>query len=257
VREAVRREPPARAGHAVGRWRLVDLRGAVPALAGYSLSGLSRLLKRLGIRLKRGRLRVHSPDPAYAAKKARVERALALARAHPGRVGLAYGDEASCHRQPTLADAWSPVGEEPTAELSHRANTRHRVCGALDAVSGRVLRVERGRITVAALKAFLRALRAADPGRYLFLVWDNWPVHKHPEVLVEARAQRIHILWLPTYAPWLNPIEKLWRWLKQEALHRHRLADDWEGLKRAAGAFLDRFAHGSDDLLRYVGLCPH
>ena len=27
---------------------------------------------------------------------------------------------------------------------------------------------------------------------------------------------RIEPVWLPTYAPWLNPIEKLWRWLRQE-----------------------------------------
>ncbi len=60
---------------------------------------------------------------------------------------------------------------------------------------------------------------------------------------------------LPTYAPWLNPIEKLWHWLKQEVLHHHSLADDWEGLKAAVAAFLARFAHGSSALLRDVGLC--
>jgi transposase len=250
------RQEPATHGLARARWRLADVRAAAPALAGYTLGGVSRALRRLGVRLKRGRLRLHGPDPAYADKVARIGRARALARAHPTRVALYDGDEVSCHRQPTLAGRWFPRGEEPTAALSHRANTRHRVAGALEAATGRVVRVAGSKTGVAKLRQFLRALRAADPDRYLFLVWDNWPVHAHPEVLAEAARLRIRLLWLPTYAPWENPIEKLWRLLKQTVLHHHARADDWEGLKAAIAAFLDRFEHGSTDLLRYVGLLP-
>ena len=181
---------------------------------------------------------------------------MALARAHPARVALYYGDEASLHRQPTLAGRWFPRGEEPTTDRSHRADTRHRLCAALDAVGGRVVATAGSRVTVAHLRRFLRALRAADPDRYVLLVWDNWPVHAHPDVLAEAARLRIRLLWLPTYAPWLNPIEKLWRRLRQEVVHCHRLSDDWDGLKAAAAAFLARFASPAPDLLRYVGLSP-
>ncbi|MGQ9628202.1 MAG: transposase [Anaerolineae bacterium] len=38
------------------------------------------------------------------------------------------------------------------------------------------------------------------------------------------------MLCLPTYASWFNPIEKLWRWLKQDVLHLHRLNEDWQAL---------------------------
>ena len=72
----------------------------------------------------------------------------------------------------------------------------------------------------------------------------------------QASDLGIHILWLPTYAPWTNPIEKLWRWLRQEVIHCHRRADHWEGLKAAVTGCLDAFADGSTDLLRYVGLLP-
>jgi transposase len=59
---------------------------------------------------------------------------------------------------------------------------------------------------------------------------------------------------LPTYAPWLNPIEKLWRWRKGDVLKQHRLAADWHALRQRVNAFLDQFATGSRALLRYVGL---
>lgn len=65
-------------------------------------------------------------------------------------------------------------------------------------------------------------------------------------------------MYLPTYAPWLNPIEKLWRWLCQEVLHLHRLADRRDQLQRTVDGFLGQFAEphtaACQALLRYVGL---
>jgi hypothetical protein len=66
----------------------------------------------------------------------------------------------------------------------------------------------------------------------------------------------IQLLPLPTYASWLNPIEKLWRGLRAEVTHLHRQADDLPALRARADAFLDRYADGSADLLRNVGLRP-
>jgi transposase len=109
---------------------------------------------------------------------------------------------------------------------------------------------------VKGLKEFLKELRAAYPEKLLVLVWDNWTVHRHPQVLAEAARLKIHIKWLPTYAPWTNPIEKLWRWLKQELLHHHHKADQWEELKAQVVEFLNQFKEGSTQLLHYVGLLP-
>ena len=67
----------------------------------------------------------------------------------------------------------------------------------------------------------------------------------------------IEILQLPTYAPWTNPIEKLWRWVRQSVLHLHRLSDDWEPLKNKVIAFMTQFKDGSQALLHYVGLLPN
>ena len=48
---------------------------------------------------------------------------------------------------------------------------------------------------------------------------------------LEAQAQ-IAVPFLPTYAPWLNPIEKVWRWLKQSVLYAHPWCDDFRELQR-------------------------
>ena len=66
----------------------------------------------------------------------------------------------------------------------------------------------------------------------------------------------IKILQLPTYAPWTNPIEKLWRWVRQTVIHLHGLSDDWDTLKQRVCDFILSFRRGSNELLRYVGLLP-
>ena len=91
--------------------------------------------------------------------------------------------------------------------------------------------------------------------RHIYVIQDNWSIHQHPDVVTAlAKFPRLEPIWLPTYAPWLNPIEKLWRWLRQDVLKLHRLAGDWPALRQRVRAFLDQFAAGSHDVLRYVGL---
>lgn len=249
-------QAPERFALARARWRLVDLRQALPWLAHYTLAGLWQALRRLGGRPKRGRLSLHSPDGHYEQKVFAVAQAVAVARRHPARVRVLYADEVSFYRQPTLAPVAYPRGEEPTAPLAHAANTRHRLSGALDVVSGQVHYTSGAKMGGAGLCQFLRRLRAAYPTQILVLVWDNWPVHRHADVLALAAQLHIHLLWLPTYAPWTNPIEKLWRWLKQTLSHFHHHADHWDQLTAASHAFLDQFAEGSTALLHYVGLLP-
>lgn len=87
------------------------------------------------------------------------------------------------------------------------------------------------------------------------MIQDNWNIHSHPDVLASlAEHPRLLPIWLPTYAPWLNPIEKLWRWLRQDVLKLHRCVTEWEPLRQMVRDFLDQFHRGSPHLLRYVGL---
>jgi transposase len=272
-------------GHDRTRWTL-DLLGATcDWLADYSRSGIGRVLAELDIVLCRARDHVHSPDPEYAAKRAAIDACVALARASDGQVTTLFLDEVTLHRQPTLASAYAARGPtQPLAERSRRSDTLTRVVATLDAADGRVRMARRSHITVATLVAFYQTLVAAYPeAERLYVVQDNWPVHAHPDLLVALAPQEspfafprpanwpdapsaaatrrwrtlqlpIQLVPLPTYASWLNPIEKLWRWLRQDVGHLHRWADDLPAFRAAIDAFLHRFAHGSPALLRYTGL---
>lgn len=105
----------------------------------------------------------------------------------------------------------------------------------------------------------MQTVNAAYPtAERLYVALDNWPVHFHPALRTAlAATTRIRLLRLPTYAPWTNPVERVWRKLAQEVLHLHRHTDDWPGLCAQVQAWLDAALLPSEALLRYTGLlCP-
>lgn len=278
----VRRSPSA-FGFTNSRWRLAQLLESCDWLRLGSLPGLSQLLHRLGIRYKRGRDYVHSPDAHYWDKLDLLERRRLRAYYAPERYVFLYLDQFTYYRQPSLARAFEAAGhQQPLARRSWAKNNAFRILAALNALTGQVTYRQRRHTDVPCLAAFWSDVRQAYPGaEEIYVVVDNWPVLFHPDVLAplqeqhlpwppyvpphwptqpsgEVPAERlpIQLLCLPTYASWLNPIEKLWRWLNQEVLHLHRLSDDWPALRQAIADVLDGFAVGSESLLRYVGLWP-
>jgi transposase len=196
------------------------------------------------VRRTYGRWAQHSPDLAWSG------RAAARARAAPAEVRVLYADAVTLVRQPSLADVYAPRGYQPTVPLTTQPNDTYRSCGALDLVSGQVTWLGAQSVGVDRLKRFLRKLRGTSPAQQRFLVCDNGPVHQHPAVLAVAAELGIELVWLPTYAPWTNPIEKLWRQLKQAVLQSHRLVAHWPELKAPVAAFLNPFIDGSAVLLR-------
>jgi transposase len=250
--------PPRAAGVDRARWTLAALRTAVAWLGRLTDAGASRLLRRLGVRYRRGQAHLHSPDPAYRAKMAAVVDARIAAVDRPGAVVFLYQDEFTACRRPSVARAWHEAGGPGRpAELGQAANTERRLIGALDAVTGRLTCWPRAHADVDTLIGFYRAVAAAYPDAgVIYVAQDNWPVHFHERVLAAVGPLRVRLLRLPTYAPWTNPIEKVWRRLKQELLHQHDFGDDWAALKAALARWLGRWSEGSLDLLHYVGLYP-
>lgn len=229
----------------------------MPWLRGYSLPGVCKALQRLKVKRKQGRLSVHSPDPQYLTKMRWIHRACARASLHPAQEVVLYVDELSFYRRPELTGGgvYYPTGEEPVFRVAPGYNTRYRLGGAMDMLSGKVIWVEGKIVGVDALGLLLSRVRHSyGEVMRISVIWGNWPVHYQQDVLAKASELNIELLWLPTYAPWTNPIEKLWRWLKQSVLHNHQLAAHFELLKEQARTFLNRFAEGSPDLLRYIGL---
>jgi hypothetical protein len=236
------------------RWTLDTIRATFDWLRDYSLSGVWRQLQRLDLRLRSARVQQFSPDPQYADKVLDLEMALWEARRYPDRVVALFLDQMGFARWPDPAPDWA--GAAPVADRHGSKQGLWRTMGALNALTGQVTYVDGyivGRAKVIA--CYQRLVEAYPAAERIYAIQDNWSIHKHPDVLAALQQwPQIEPVWLPTYAPWLNPIEKLWRWLKQDVLKLHRLAEDWKAVRDRVRQFLDQFAHGSQRLLEYVGL---
>lgn len=104
------------------------------------------------------------------------------------------------------------------------------VFGAYDWATGYVSHTTTARKNSDAFVAFLEHLIAEFPHQKLILVMDNASYHRSAtaRAALSVFADRIHVIWLPKYSPFLNPIERFWLHLKQfvTANHLHRSLDD-------------------------------
>ena len=252
--EAARQEVAvAESGPAPSRWTLRTLRGSVEWLTGDTLRGVWRVLHACGLGGHASCARLFSPAPAYRRKGRRLHRWLRHAARHPDPVGALFLDECGYQRWPEVAPTW---GLEATVAQRAGNHQPWRTLGVLTAVTGQVNYWEGSLVGRQPVGKFSTQLARAYPAvDLLYVIQDNWNLHPHPDVLAAlARSPRLTPVWLPTYAPWLNPIEKLWRWLRQDVLKMHRWVEDWPRVTQRVHDFLEQFAPGSHDLLRSVGL---
>jgi putative transposase len=64
------------------------------------------------------------------------------------------------------------------------------------------------------------------------------------------------LLYLPTYSPWLNPIEMLWRQFRREVTHCE-LFVSVNALIEASLAFFRRYNTHPQKVLSLIGATPH
>ena len=84
----------------------------------------------------------------------------------------------------------------------------------------------------------LRAVRFKHPkADKIHLILDNAPYNKSSPVRELSRELGINIMYLPPYSPNLNPIERLWKFMKGEVM-ANRYFPDVETFQRELMLFL-------------------
>jgi transposase len=100
---------------------------------------------------------------------------------------------------------------------------RYNVLGALNAVTHELVRVtNRATITAESVCDLLRKIAALGLTVPITLVLDNARYQHCELVKTLAKSLGIELLFLPSYSPNLNLIERLWKFIKKEVLNcRH------------------------------------
>jgi transposase len=220
-------------------------------------------LARMGVRWRRAKEWITSPDPEYARKKARRDRLIRLARRHPEWL-LGFADEVWWSR---LAHPALYTWQEDAQPLRLIEQTVARddpdpkalACYGLlarwwDTAQHRSedlwLRFVEGRPVSAVTSAFLAwcAERAQEYGkRAVLVIWDNaswhdsqivrtWVRQHNWQVKQSGHGVRLVVCYLPTKSPWLNPIEPKWLHGKKRVAEPARLLSAQELEDRVCAA---------------------
>jgi transposase len=154
---------------------------------------------------------------------------------------LVFVDEAGVTTAMVRSHARAPRGQRAYGTAPAGRWRRLTVLGALaaDGVAG-AMSIERATDTAVFLafldRVLIPALRTAKPDAVV--VMDNLSPHKAPAVRQRLEAAGFELIYLPRYAPELNPIEPLWA--KVKAALRAAVARTVGALEAALADALDR-----------------
>lgn len=102
---------------------------------------------------------------------------------------------------------------------------RYNVLGAWNAVTRQLIRVSNtSRVSCDTMIELLHQIATQTTGA-VTVVLDNARYQRCAAVKAEAKRLKIKLLFLPSYSPNLNPIERLWKFTKKKALRGKHYPD--------------------------------
>lgn len=161
-----------------------------------------------------------------------------------------FMDEARFGQQGTTTRMWARTGSRPTAVKQTRYEWVY-LYAAVEPATGASVALQAPNINTGTMNVFLKML-AADlgPRDHAVLIMDQAGWHKARKLVV---PDNITILYLPPYSPELNPVERLWAYMRSHYLS-NRAYDGYDHLLDASAQAWQQL---TPELLRSVCACPY
>jgi transposase len=207
---AILRGVPRACGWCRTRWSCATVALELQARRGIRVSAetVRRWLHEVGWEWKRAKLVAKDDDPWRVEKLARIRLAFEQLRAG---AALFFADELDISLLPKVGYQWMPKGAQVEV-MTPGTNEKRYLAGALDITTGTLVHcVWYSKVTGLFLD-LLKTLDQTYPPRAfsrLVVVADNAQIHHATEVAQWLAAHpRFELLYLPTYCPRANPIER-------------------------------------------------
>jgi transposase len=242
---------PVEDGYEFTTWTVPLLNEHLKQKLGLEVSDetVRRALRRLEFVWRRPRWAISYEDPRFDERMEAIEAALERAQGRADGPTVLFEDEAMFRRLPPLRAMWMRRGEQARVEVPD-SNGKFALYGVLNPLTGETFTAPYPKAKSPYTEAFLDRLMEELQGKVV-LIWDqaSWHTSQAVEAVI-ARYERLEVLLLPKRAPEENPIEDLWRHLKQ--IVAANLERSLDALKAAIVRF---FACRSEtDILRMTGL---
>ena len=234
---------------------------AMARKSGLSTSSVQRIWRAFGLQPHRTETFKLSTDPLFIDK---VRDIVGLYVSPPDHALVLCLDEKS---QMQALDRTQPLlplslGQAERRNHDYKRHGTTALFAALDIATGHILGRCYRRHRAVEFRRFLDAIDAAvPPDLDIHLVMDNYATHKAPAIKAWfAKRPRYHIHFTPTYASWLNQVERWFALLTERQIRRgvHRSVKE---LEDAVAAFIAnhnaapkpfRWTKSADDILRSI-----
>jgi transposase len=249
-------EGPVKAGFSGACWRSPMIQQVIYDRFGvfYNVFYISQLLKNLGFSYQKAAFVSAHLDAGKRNAWCTTTWPQILRLTNERKALLLFGDEASFPQGGTLTYTWARRGQQPKVKTSGKRKG-YKVFGLIDYFTGRLFyHGQEGRLNSAAYITFLtRVLEHTTQS--IGLIQDGAKYHTSAETkaFFAQQAARLQVFQLPTYSPDYNPIEKLWKKLKQQDTHLHYFPT-FEALTEKVEQALLKFAHAPAEVLALCNL---
>jgi len=154
----------------------------------------------------------------------------AIAVAHPGkRVTLWFQDEARIGQKGRVCHRWWPRGQRPPGLCDQRYAWVH-IFAAVRPATGEDFALVLPHVSAAAMSEFLRRFAATRPANeHVIMVLDGAGWHDRRAIRI---PDNVSLVTLPPYSPELNPVERVWLYLR-EAYLSLRLLNNYDAIVEA------------------------
>lgn len=189
-----------------------------------SKASVCRLLGQMGLTPQRPVWRAYQQKGVDVEKWLKTEYPRIRMLAKRCNAQIFFGDEAGVRSDHHAGTTWARKGQTPVVS-STGARFGLNLISAVSAQGGFRFMTVKGRVTAREFIAFIRRLLAGMK-RPVFLIVDGHPTHKAKMVkrFVATLKKRFRLFYLPPYSPELNPDERVWNDLKNNAVGRQAIA---------------------------------
>ena len=215
----------------------------------YSAAYIAQLLKNLGYSFRKAGFVAGRKD-AEPRRKWLEETWPEIARlAKKKKSQILFGDEASFPQWGSLTRTWSKRGRQRESKTSG-IRKGYKVLGFIDYFTGRFFSMgHEGRLNSEVCERFIRGILSRTR-KHTILIQDGASYHtgKAMKLFFEKRSKRLAVYQLPSYSPDYNPIEKLWKKIKEKEIHLHYFPT-FDPLKKKVNEALLHFGDMKEQIL--------
>lgn len=201
----------------------------------YTIAGLTHWLKRNRFSYKKPKL-----VPGKADKEQQqiwINSYQELKTSLPEDETICFMDGVHPSHNVQLGHGWIRRGFEKLIP-SNTGRSRLNLTGAIDIISHKVVVQEDTMLNAEATINFLKKLELCFLDKCRVHVFcDNARYYRNKKVRAYLESSRIQLHFLPPYSPNLNPIERLWKWMKETVVYNTYYEDFYEFKSAVFGFF--------------------